>query len=169
MKYQFFSIRANDPQSGQNELNKFCAGKKIIAVEKHFITDGENSFWAVCLTYQETDGMRSSTGNVKVDYKEILNEKDFAVFARLRELRKTLAEKDGVPAYAIFTNEQLAAAVTGKVSSHKALTGIKGIGKARIEKYGKAFLEILLDEFGKKGEKNKESSSPSSKNGELFG
>jgi hypothetical protein len=50
-----------------------------------------------------------------VDYKEVLNEADFAVFSRLRDLRKVIAEKEAVPAYAIFTNEQLAAMVTGKV------------------------------------------------------
>jgi superfamily II DNA helicase RecQ len=169
MKYQFFSIMANDPHVGQNELNKFCAGKKIIAVEKHFITDNENSFWAICLTYQESDGMLPySAGNVKLDYKEILNEKDFAVFAKLRELRKALAEKEGIPAYSIFTNEQLAAAVSGKVSTQQALAKIKGIGKARVEKYGNIFLEILINEFGEKLQKEKDSSPPSSKNGDLF-
>jgi hypothetical protein len=50
-----------------------------------------------------------------VDYKEVMNEADFAVFSRLRDLRKVIAEKEAVPAYAIFTNEQLAAMVTGKV------------------------------------------------------
>ncbi|MBI4754199.1 MAG: HRDC domain-containing protein [Betaproteobacteria bacterium] len=45
----------------------------------------------------------------RIDYREVLNEQDFAVFADLRRLRKGLAEQDGVPAYALFTNEQLVA------------------------------------------------------------
>jgi superfamily II DNA helicase RecQ len=83
-----------------------------------------------------------------VDYKEVLNEADFAVFSRLRDLRKVIAEKEAVPAYAIFTNEQLAAMVTGKVESLTEMGKIDGIGAARIEKYGAAFLKALTEKGG---------------------
>ena len=46
----------------------------------------------------------------KIDYKAVLSEGAFAVFSLLRDLRKTLAEAEGVPIYAVFTNEQLAKA-----------------------------------------------------------
>ncbi len=49
--------------------------------------------------------------------REVLNEADFAVFARLRHLCKAVSDKEAIPAYSIFTNEQLAAMVTGKVDS----------------------------------------------------
>ncbi|MDA9120080.1 HRDC domain-containing protein, partial [Opitutales bacterium] len=48
-----------------------------------------------------------SKGRAMVDYKEILEPADFACFVRLRELRKELAKKEEVPAYAIFTNINL--------------------------------------------------------------
>ena len=48
----------------------------------------------------------SKTG--RIDYKEVLDEKTFALFSKLREKRKVLAEKDAVPVYSVFTNEQLA-------------------------------------------------------------
>jgi superfamily II DNA helicase RecQ len=78
-----------------------------------------------------------------VDYKEVLSAEDFAVFAKLRDLRKEMAEKEGVPPYAVFTNEQLAAMVTTKADTQAALAKIDGIGSARIEKYAAAFLEAL--------------------------
>ena len=59
------------------------------------------------------DKARAATGP-KIDYKEVLNEVDFAVFARLRDLRKVISDKEAIPAYSIFTNEQLAAMVTGQ-------------------------------------------------------
>jgi superfamily II DNA helicase RecQ len=78
-----------------------------------------------------------------VDFKEVLSEAEFAVFARLRALRKQLAEAEGVPAYALFTNEQLAEMVQQRVSTATGLRQIAGVGEARVEKYGPAFLDLL--------------------------
>ncbi|MCA9542330.1 MAG: HRDC domain-containing protein, partial [Myxococcales bacterium] len=44
---------------------------------------------------------------------------------------------------AIFNNEQLAAMVTGGVSSTKDLAAIPGVGPARMERYAAAFLDRL--------------------------
>ena len=89
------------------------------------------------------DKGRSASNGPKVDYKEVLNEADFAVFARLRDLRKGISDKEAIPAYSIFTNEQLAAMVTGKVDSLTAMSAVPGVGAARIDKYGAAFLASL--------------------------
>ena len=48
-------------------------------------------------------------GRPRVDYKEILSADEFAVFVRLREVRKQLAATEAIPVYAVCTNEQLAA------------------------------------------------------------
>lgn len=79
----------------------------------------------------------------KVDYREVLSEADFKLFARLRTLRKELAEHEGVPAYALFTNEQLAAMVARRVRTPAELGAIPGVGAARVEKYASRFLELL--------------------------
>src|SRR5208282_989818 len=81
----------------------------------------------------------------KVDFKDVLSEPEFAVFARLRALRKELADGEGVPAYALFTNEQLAEMVRRRVTSRATLGEVPGVGDARIEKYGEKFLRILTD------------------------
>ena len=86
-----------------------------------------------------------------IDYREVLAEQEFAVFAKLRALRKTLAEREGLPAYALFTNDQLAAMVQQRATSTTALAAIEGVGKARVEKFGNAFLDILRAELGPAG------------------
>ena len=48
-----------------------------------------------------------------------------------------------MPAYALFTNEQLAEMVQRRVRTLAALREIAGVGEARIEKYGEDFLDIL--------------------------
>jgi superfamily II DNA helicase RecQ len=83
-----------------------------------------------------------------VDYREVLAEAEFVIFSRLRDLRKAIADKEAVPAYSIFTNEQLAAMVTGKVDSISGMEAIPGIGAARVGKYGEAFLALLKSAKG---------------------
>ena len=48
------------------------------------------------------------------------------MFARLRALRKETADAEGVPAYALFTNDQLAEMVQRRVVTAAALREIAG-------------------------------------------
>lgn len=153
MPFEFIQIPANGQGSAKEELNKLLRGGRIASVRKEFVAHGEDSFWAFCIEYLDgalgTDRGRSGGGNSpKVDYKDILSEGDFARFVKLRDLRKMLSEKEAIPAYSIFTNEQLAAMVTGKVETLSALGAIAGIGAARLDKYGKVFLECLREKGG---------------------
>jgi len=145
MKYHFFSIHAQNPEAGQETLNAFCGQHRVITVEKHFVAQGDNSFWSVCVSVLDSAEKANSTNNKRasVDYRDILSEQDFAVYVELRNLRKTLAEQEGVPAYALFTNEQLAEMVTRRTLTQTDLASIEGIGKARLEKYGEVFLNLL--------------------------
>lgn len=147
MAFEFIQIPANGQGSAKEELNKLLRNGRIASVKKEFVSNGEDSFWAFCIEFLDAslgvvDKGRGSIGP-KIDYKEVLNEADFAVFARLRDLRKAVSEKEAIPAYSIFTNEQLAAMVTGKVDSLTAMGTIPGVGAARLEKYGAAFLASL--------------------------
>lgn len=145
MKYRFFKVSVSEPEPAQDTLNRFCAEQRVVSMDKEFVHDGDCSYWAFCIGYLDGQGGPIATARKgKIDYREILDEADFALFARLRSLRKTLAEQEGIPAYALFTNEQLAAMVRNRVASKAGLAEIDGVGAARVEKYGAAFLELLL-------------------------
>jgi superfamily II DNA helicase RecQ len=148
MKFQFFIIPVHSIEQHQQDLNNFCASHRVANIEKEFVNDGANSFWAVSITYHSGTENQLSLKKAKIDYREVLNEKDFAVFAKLRLLRKKFAEEEGVPAYAIFTNEQLASMVRNRVQTRSALASIGGIGEARLNKYGEIFLSCLKEELG---------------------
>ena len=145
MKLRFFAVPMLDGDEESQELNRFLATNRVLLVERHFVSDGPRSAWAVCVSYLDRGGRPApEQGQGKrVDYREILSEFDFAVYAKLRSLRKSMAEKDGLPAYTLFTNEQLAAMVQQRATSLKVLEEIPGVGAARVKKYGAAFLEIL--------------------------
>ncbi|MCB0376036.1 MAG: HRDC domain-containing protein, partial [Sinomicrobium sp.] len=74
----------------------------------------------------------------------------FARFSRMREIRKTIAREEAIPAYAVFTDEELAAIAKMEPPLTEAgLKTIKGIGKKKVEKYGAYFLpEKQTDETG---------------------
>lgn len=117
-------------------------------MDRQFVADGANSFWSVYVTFAEASSnpgasARTDASKKRIDYREVLNEHDFAVFAKLRTLRKTLSDSEGIPAYALFTNDQLAEIVKRNVASKKALGEINGVGEARVEKYGEQFLAEL--------------------------
>ena len=120
MQLRFFAIPATDPAAAEAALNRVLAAGRVVSLERQFVADGAASFWALCVTLAPGPGELPAAlkggGGRRLDYREVLDEADFAVFARLRMLRKEVAEAEAVPPYAVFTNEQLAAMVTGRVA-----------------------------------------------------
>ncbi len=145
MKLKFFAVPAHDPADTEADLDRFLAGHRVLAVDRQLVPDRTATYWAICVSYLDGQAKAAPVKRGKVDYREVLPAEEFRVFARLRSLRKTLAEREGVPAYALFTNEQLAAMVRQKIRTKDALGKIPGVGPARVEKYGPAFLEILIE------------------------
>ena len=156
MPIQFFSIRAlGDNESEQSALNVFLNQRRVSSIHKELVVDGANSFWAIAVEYLNGSPMtNSSVPNRKsqVDYKELLSPEDFAVYSKLRETRKQIAEREGVPVYTIFTNQQLADMATNGVSSQTQMAKIKGVGKSRIEKYATEFLASMSNSSVESGD-----------------
>lgn len=149
MPLKFFHIRTKDAESMETELNGFLARHRIVTIERRFVDCGTDSFWALCVDYLHGEpavgGSHGALGRSerKVDYKEVLTPGQFEVFAKLRDLRKQLAEQEAVPVYAIFTNDQLAEMVKQGVREVAGLRKIQGIGDAKVEKYATQFLALI--------------------------
>lgn len=146
MQMQHFRISTADPLPEMEPLNRLLASHKIVSVDKRFVDAGENSFWSLLVTYTGGSAANKGSGPEKrIDYKEILSPDDFGVFSALRKIRKELAERDSVPAYAVFTNEQLAEIAKQRPSSRADLAKIKGVGEAKIDKYAAMILRAVAD------------------------
>jgi len=70
---------------------------------------------------------------------------DEALFEKLRRLRKRLADEAGVPPYVIFGDATLAEMAADLPADRDALLGVSGVGKHKLERYGDAFLGIILE------------------------
>ena len=145
MKYRFFCVPVEEAATAQEEINRFLADHRILSVDKEFAADGRHSLWCFSVSYLDGESRTAPKRKGTVDYREVLPEAQFVVYAKLRTLRKQLAERDGVPAYALFTNEHLAEMVRKRVTTTGDLERIAGVGKARVEKYGIDFLAVLRD------------------------
>jgi superfamily II DNA helicase RecQ len=147
MAFAFFTVPIQDGGQAEAEVNAFLRTHKVLAVDRRWVEQGASSFWCFCVDYLDGPvpgfGALRTGGRAKVDYKEVLTPEQFAVFARLRDLRKEMAQAEAVPVYTIFTNEQLAQMVQTRAASKAALEQIAGVGDARVEKYGPRVLELL--------------------------
>ena len=151
MKLQYISfVLPIFPNSNeQEELNRFLRSHRIVQTRKEFVTFDCTSQWVILVEYLDVPEKNSGESiKGKVDYKEILNAIDFAMFSKLREVRKKLAEENGLPIYAVCTNEQLAEIAKRKPKNLAECMKINGIGQGKAQKYVPAILECIKNETG---------------------
>jgi ATP-dependent DNA helicase RecQ len=68
---------------------------------------------------------------------------DADLLARLKALRKRLADRDGVPAYIVFNDRTLTEMAQVRPRSQAQLLAISGVGAAKLARYGDEFLAEL--------------------------
>jgi ATP-dependent DNA helicase RecQ len=66
-----------------------------------------------------------------------------ALFERLRSLRKEMADRQGVPAYIVFSDKVLREMASRRPGTPTELLDVPGVGPAKLERYGRAFLDAL--------------------------
>ncbi len=144
-RYNTIYIPVFDDGTMQDELNRFLASRRVLAVEKWLVGDG----LLFCIEWIDgtvTQGFDFKKHKEKVDYKNELSESEFEKFSRLRALRKSLAEKEAVAPYVICRDDQLAAMVRLESPSLAEFGKINGFGESRVNKYGEIFLSELNKE-----------------------
>lgn len=149
MQYEIFSVPVLGGNEDTERMNCFLRGHKVVQVDRQFVVLGDCAYWSFCVNYlvaSPASVVLSGERREKVDYRNVLSEEHFRVFSRLRQYRKRIAEQDAVPAYAVFTDAELA--VLAQVESLTAETMLKidGIGKKRMEKYGALLIEMSCQE-----------------------
>ncbi len=72
-----------------------------------------------------------------------LSETDSELFERLRDVRKRLADEQGVPPYIVFSNATLKDMCIRRPQTQEEFLDVKGVGKLKQEQYADAFLEEI--------------------------
>jgi ATP-dependent DNA helicase RecQ len=72
-----------------------------------------------------------------------LSPDDEALFEKLRAWRKATAAEQGIPAYTVFHDATLRSIAVARPGSLRELSGINGVGEAKLVKYGQHILDLL--------------------------
>ena len=143
MQIKIYNIPIGADDCIVEEINRFLRANKVIDIKKELAMLDGNSCWAFCITYMQdsklTDSNKSND-NGKIDYKEVLDAETFERFSNLRKLRKQIAENEAIPAYAVFTDAELAEMAKLSPLTLVGMHKIPGIGKKKLEKYGNFFV-----------------------------
>ncbi|MCA9047966.1 MAG: HRDC domain-containing protein [Planctomycetaceae bacterium] len=157
MPFQLFQY-ALPADPDLTELNSFLLAHRVATVQREIVTTAAGPLLLFVVEYIAVDSSAgkngksaaaSSSSTSRIDYRDVLSESEFSVFTTLREIRKQLAEADGIPVYAVFSNAQLATMIQEKCTTVAGMLKIEGVGKARTDKYAEAFLATLVTAFSK--------------------
>lgn len=129
-------------------LRDFLKDKEVVSIADHFFIRNEIPYLTLVIKYfpyrAEAETELSPQGRRDESWREDLSESDMGVFNLLREWRGKRSRQDGLPPYILFTNKQLAQIAKGRPETLAALEKIDGVGRGKIDKYGKEVLEITL-------------------------
>lgn len=76
-------------------------------------------------------------------YADATSVLDEPLLAMLKDLRKSLAQKKGVPPYVIFQDPSLEDMATSYPISLEELRNIRGVGQGKAQRYGKEFCDLI--------------------------
>lgn len=70
---------------------------------------------------------------------------DKILFEILRQKRKEIADKSGIPPYVIFPDKTLIEMAAYFPQSANEISKIHGVGKVKLDRYGRKFLNLIID------------------------
>jgi ATP-dependent DNA helicase RecQ len=88
---------------------------------------------------------RSTKKTERTERRSTLSGGDNTLFEALRAERMSIAKSLGVPPYVVFPDTTLMAFATERPGSPKELLEISGVGQAKLERYGDAFLAVIAE------------------------
>ena len=88
--------------------------------------------------YEKKPKKLKNTGKAISSGNEVL-------FEILRELRKRIADSEGVPPYIVFSDNTLIAMCNVLPTNAEEFVNISGMGSVKLKKYGEQFLEAIRD------------------------
>ncbi|WP_428771970.1 ATP-dependent DNA helicase RecQ [Vibrio sp.] len=70
---------------------------------------------------------------------------DKKLFAKLRKLRKSIADEDGLPPYVVFSDATLIDMAEILPTSYGEMLAVNGVGQRKLEKYADPFLDLIQE------------------------
>ncbi|MBJ8031750.1 DNA helicase RecQ [Bacillus cereus group sp. N21] len=133
-----YGLLSNRSVKEVSEFIEFLISEELIAVE-------HGTYPTLKVTAK---GKEVLLGNENVLRKERVETRqivqDHPLFEVLREVRKEIAQGEGVPPFVIFSDQTLKDMCTKMPQSENELLQVKGIGEHKLVKYGSHFLQAVI-------------------------
>ena len=146
MFYSTLTLRFDPARGGFDDqpLDDFSRSKELLSVKDHFFEQGGLPHLLLCISWRMPPAGSARQPKPEEDWKTLLSTPEHHdAFDRLRRWRNEAAKKEGKPAYAIFTNRQIAEIAVLPSPSLAAISELGGVGPARVDRYGRTALEVL--------------------------
>ncbi len=140
MQIKLFTIPTGDDGAALQEMNLFLKAHQILEVEQQLTSNNNGASWCFCVRYLDEALNVSSRGRQKVDYRQVLDEPTFQKFSHLRLIRKQAAAKEGIAAFIVCSDEELAELAKLEEITIKSMLSIKGIGEKKVERFARYFI-----------------------------
>ena len=101
------------------------------------------------ITLPVDDVPRQASNRSHMDGAAATSEHDAQLFARLRALRRRLADEAGVPAFVVFNDATLRNLAAIKPTQPEDMLRVSGVGPTKLQRYGQHFLDAIRQYLGK--------------------
>lgn len=162
MQIKLYTVPVFDSEKIEEELNRFLRGHRILQLERHFCADN-GGYWAIMIEYVDGDPVAEAppaSRRERKDFTEGLTEEEKLRFEYYKKVRKQLSDKNSIPAYLVFTNEELALLAKIPELSEDTTRNVKGIAPQRLKDYIRYFYTV------EDAEASRETDSENSQSGE---
>ena len=150
MQIKIFTLPISSSERSEDELNKFLRSHRVLKTEHHFCPD-DGGYWTFLVEYLEGDPIAEvppANRKERKDYSKELNDEEIERFEYFKKVRRELATKFSLPAYLIFTNEELAILAHVPELNEESARLVKGVAPSRMKDYVKYFYVVSDGEAG---------------------
>lgn len=109
MQFRTFTLPVAGTGLMEEDLNKFLRSHRILQVERHFCPDA-GGYWAVLVEYADVDPQAEvppAQRRERRDFSDGLTDEEKRRYEAYKAVRRELAQQHSIPAYLVFTNEEL--------------------------------------------------------------
>ena len=137
-------LPSHGDQQTEEELNRFLRSHRVLQVERHFCADN-GGYWALLVEYVDGDPVAEAPPaqrRERKDFSEGLSDDEKQRYESYKTVRRELAQQHSIPAYLVFTNEELAILARLPELSDETIRGIKGVAPQRLTDYVRFFYSV---------------------------